>query len=387
MPFSEVAKIGLPAPDQIEVSIFGPNFGECIVAHFGSNRWIVIDSCEYPGISGGPIALRYLGELGVNASTAIERIIVTHWHSDHCTGISQIVAACPNASIWLASALTTPEFMTFVKRLSKNKTTTAALKTAEFTNILDELLKRKKAGLPTYGVASQNSLIQHAPASELAHGGAFRLVALSPSHGDHLDFLNRVAAQMPRAGKPKRSLGSPTPNEVSVVSLLEIGDAAVLLGADLENSKPSSGWEAVVAANRYSRFGPKAGVYKIPHHGSLTGHNTDVWAEMLESSPIAVLSPWRLGRGRLPVREGVKAITAHTRNAYATTAEGGSRARKRHPSVQSFFRSNNIRVHSLEAPTGFVRLRKRQGERWSIELFGAACRLDEFIRRRGSARA
>jgi beta-lactamase superfamily II metal-dependent hydrolase len=383
MPFSEVTKIGPPAPDQIEVSIFGPNFGECIVVHFGSNRWLVIDSCEYPGISGGPVALRYLGELGVIASAAIERIIITHWHSDHCKGVSQIAETCPHASIWLASALTTREFMTFVKRLSKNKTTTAALKTVEFSSILSEILKRKKAGLPTYGVASQNSLIQHAPASELAHGGAFKLVALSPSHGDHLDFLTRIAAQMPRAGKPKRSLGSPTPNEVSVASLLEIGDAAILLGADLENSKPSSGWDAVVAANRNSRFGAKAGVYKIPHHGSLTGHNADVWAEMLESSPIAVLSPWRLGRGRLPAPAGVKAITARTRNAYATSAEGGSRARKRHPSVQTFLRSNNIRVHSLEAPTGFVRLRKRRGEQWSIELFGAACRLGEFIRRRG----
>jgi hypothetical protein len=248
MPFSEVAKIGPPAPDQIEVSIFGPNFGECIIIHVGNNRWIVVDSCEYPGIVGGPVALRYLGELGINAAAAVERIIVTHWHSDHCAGISQIVATCPNASIWIASALTTREFMRFVKRLSKNKTTTAPLKTAEFSKIFDELLKRKKAGLPTYGVATQNSLIQHASASELAHGGALRIIALSPSHGDQLDFLTRIAAQMPRGGKPKRSLGSPTPNEVSVASLLEIGDAAILLGADLENSKPSSGWEAVVAA-------------------------------------------------------------------------------------------------------------------------------------------
>jgi hypothetical protein len=107
---------------------------------------------------------------------------------------------------------------------------------------------------------------------------------------------------------------------------------------------------------------------------------------MLETSPIAILSPWRLGRGRLLTREGVKAITALTTNAYATSAEGGSRARRRHPGVQTFLRSNNIRVYSLEAPTGFVRLRKRQSEQWSIELFGAACRMDEFIRRRGRAR-
>jgi hypothetical protein len=251
---------------------------------------------------------------------------------------------------------------------------------------LEELLRRKAAGLPTFGVASQNSLILQASASQLAHGAALKLIALSPSAGDYLDFLTRIAAQMPRAGKSKRSLGSPSPNEVSIASLLEIGDAAVLLGADLENSKPSSGWQAVIAANRNSAFGPKAGVYKIPHHGSMTGHNDDVWAEMLESNPIGVLTPWRRGRGRLPTRDGIKAITVHTRNAYATTFAGGGRPKKRHPSVQNFLRANNI-THSLDAPSGFIRLRKRQGDPWAIELFGAACALGELIRRRQSARA
>jgi beta-lactamase superfamily II metal-dependent hydrolase len=385
MPFSEVATIGPPAADQIEVSIFGPNFGECIVVHFGDNRWLVMDSCEYSDAN-EPVALHYLKQLGVDVATAVERIIVTHWHNDHCKGISQIVATCPNATVWIASALTTPEFVQFVTRLSKNKTTTAALKTTEFSNILAELLNRKKRGQPTYGTASQNSLMHHAPGSELSHGGAFKVVALSPSHGDHIDFLTRIAAQMPRPGRPKRSLGSPSPNLVSVASLVEIGDAAILFGADLENSKPSSGWQAVVAANQNNRFGAKATAYKVSHHGSLTGHNPDVWAEMLEKSPIAVLSPWRLGRGHLPTRDGVRVITTLTPNAYATSAEGGSRAKKRHPSVQTFLRTNKIRVYSLEAPTGFVRLRKKQGEDWKIELFGAACRLAEFIKRQGSAR-
>lgn len=279
------------------------------------------------------------------------------------------------------------EFLKFVKRFSKNKTTVAPLKTSEFSNILDELLRRKAAGLPTFGVASQNSLILQTAASQLAHRGALKLIALSPSAGDHLDFLTRIASEMPRAGKSKRSLGSPSPNEVSIASLLEIGDAAVLLGADLENGKPSSGWQAVIAANRNAAFGAKASVYKIPHHGSLTAYNDDVWSEMLESSPVGILTPWRRGRGRLPTKDGIKAISVHTRNAYATSFAGGGRPKKRHPSVQSFLRANNIRVHSLGAPAGFVRLRKRQGGAWAVELFGSACALSELIRRRQSANA
>jgi beta-lactamase superfamily II metal-dependent hydrolase len=385
MPFSEVASKGPPAADEVEVIFFGPDFGECILVHVGSNRWFVIDSCEYPGIS-EPIAIHYLQQLGLTPGV-LERIVITHWHNDHCKGISRLAAAAPNASIWLASALTTPEFLKFVKRFSKNKTTAAPLKTSEFSNILDELLRRTAAGMPTFGVANQYSLMLQAAGSQLAHGAGLKLIALSPSAGDHLDFLTRLAAQMPRAGRAKRSLGSPSPNEVSVASLLEIGDAVLLLGADLENSKPSSGWQAVITANRNAPFGVKADVYKIPHHGSLTAHNNDVWGEMLRPSPVAVLTPWRRGRGRLPTKDGIKAISAHTRTAYATSFAGGGRPKRRHPSVQSFLRTNNIKVHSLDAQWGFVRLRKRQSNAWEIELFGAACVLGELIRRRQAAGA
>lgn len=386
MPFSELAKIGPPAPDEVEATIFGPNFGECIVVHFGSNRWFVIDSCSYSGVS-GPAALHYFKQLGLDAGTVVERIIVTHWHDDHCKGVSELVAACPNASIWIASALTSREFVRFVQRLSKNKTVVAGHKAGEFTRILEELLKRKKAGQPTFGVASQNMLVHQVAVSQLAHGAPFRLLALSPSHGDHLDFLSRIGAQMPSAGKQKGSLGSPSPNEISIASLVEIGDAVLLLGADLENSKPSSGWGAVLRANDATPFGAKAQIYKVPHHGSMTGHNPDVWGEMVEKEPIAVLTPWRRGRGRLPSREGVKAITALTKRAFATSDEGGARPKKRHASVQTFLRTNNIRVHSLQEDSGFVRLRKRQGQEWAVELFGAACRLNELLKRRGSAKA
>src|SRR5882724_13474342 len=241
MPFSEIAKIGPPSPDEVEVTIFGPDFGECIVVHFGNNRWFVVDSCKYPEVD-RPVALRYLDELGLRAGDVIERIVITHWHDDHCKGISQIASACPNAAIWMPSALTSLEFVRFVKRLSKDKTALAGSKTKEFFAIFDELDRRRKAGSPTFGIASQNMQMHHCAGNQLAHGGAFRLLALSPSHGDHLEFLVRIAAQMPRKGKPKTSLGGPSPNEISLASLLEIGDAVLLFGADLENSKPSSGW-------------------------------------------------------------------------------------------------------------------------------------------------
>jgi hypothetical protein len=36
MPFSEMQASGRPDPDQIEVCVFGPNYGECVVVHLGN---------------------------------------------------------------------------------------------------------------------------------------------------------------------------------------------------------------------------------------------------------------------------------------------------------------------------------------------------------------
>jgi hypothetical protein len=306
-PFTEIRALGRPSDDEIELCLFGPGFGESILIHIGDNRWMVVDSCVYDGMS-QPIALYYLDQLGLDA-TVIESVLITHWHSDHSRGASELVRSTPNAKIWIAQTLTTPEFLRFAMRMNKNKTTVAASKLKEFVAIINEIANRREAGLATFGFALQNLPLHQIDGGQLSHGGATKLTALSPSHGDHFDFLNRIAAMLPRAKQAKRSLGGPSPNEISVASLLEIGLNSILLGADLENAKTGSGWDAVLSANRSNRFGMPAQVYKVSHHGSLTAHNPAVWADMLTPDPIAILAPWQKGRGRLPDINGIKTIT------------------------------------------------------------------------------
>jgi hypothetical protein len=55
-----------PAPDEIEVSVFGGGngYGECIVIHGGYNNWIIVDSAKDPK-SKQTIALSYLDELEI----------------------------------------------------------------------------------------------------------------------------------------------------------------------------------------------------------------------------------------------------------------------------------------------------------------------------------
>ncbi|MBN1875905.1 MAG: hypothetical protein JXA33_16905 [Anaerolineae bacterium] len=54
-----------PAPDELEISVFGPGYGESILVHVGAGNWILVDSCLDP-VSKQPAALTYLDTLNVN---------------------------------------------------------------------------------------------------------------------------------------------------------------------------------------------------------------------------------------------------------------------------------------------------------------------------------
>src|SRR5947209_16424 len=103
-----------PADDQIEVSLFGPGYGECCIIHVGSGKWIIVDSCIDPK-SKSPVALQYLKEMGYDLASAVVMIIATHWHDDHVRGISQVMAECPNAEFVVSIAMSSKEFIAMAK--------------------------------------------------------------------------------------------------------------------------------------------------------------------------------------------------------------------------------------------------------------------------------
>ena len=65
-----------PRPDEIEVSLLGPGYGESVVVHLGDGEWMVVDSCT--GRDGEPAALKYLDRIGVDPGSAVRMIVATH---------------------------------------------------------------------------------------------------------------------------------------------------------------------------------------------------------------------------------------------------------------------------------------------------------------------
>jgi hypothetical protein len=383
MPFSEMRASGKPASDQIEVSVFGPNYGECVVVHLGNGNWVVVDSCLHEG---EPVAIAYFRALGLDPARSIRAVIATHWHDDHYKGLSQVIASAPDAHVWISSVLTDGEFLRFAKRMNKNKTSIAGHKLGEFLRIIDDIRRRRSDGLLTFGFANARTAIFRLEGSVSGHGYPCEIMALSPSHGDVSEFLERIAADKPRARQTKRAVPSPSPNHASVATLICIGPLGIVLGADVENSgRPTAGWEAILGAHGPQPFGPRASLHKASHHGSENAHNRGVWDSLLTTNPLVALTPWRKGGHRLPTADGARNILELSQDAFITALEARSRSRRdgRPPGVQRFLREHRgIRLRSLVVPFGAVRFRTRDisSATWNRELFGAACHLSQVIR-------
>src|SRR5450755_4692064 len=92
----EVIQYGAPPKsEEIEVTLFGPGYGEAIAVHLGDGTWLLVDSCIDPA-SNAPAASTYLQQIGVK-SAQVCAIIASHWHDDHVGGMSQLAAMYSSA--------------------------------------------------------------------------------------------------------------------------------------------------------------------------------------------------------------------------------------------------------------------------------------------------
>lgn len=195
------------------------------------------------------------------------------------------------------------------------------------------------------------------------------VTALSPLPAAFAQSLARMAQYVARKDEAINHAPELRPNMEAVALHIDMGDDAVLLGADLEENK-TCGWSAVVS-DRWSGARRPATTYKVAHHGSNTGDCPKVWATLLKSDAVACLTPFTLGDLRLPTDADKSRVRGNTPRAYITS--GASRR----PDIDSrqLKRLSDIckSLAQIDAGFGAVRLRKQIGaSSWNVELFGAA---------------
>jgi len=361
-----------PGSDQIELTLFGPGYGECAVVHLGANRWMVVDSC-IDTTTNKPAALEYFDAIGVTARDAVRLIVVSHWHDDHVRGLSEIISSCPHASVCFSSVLTQKEFLAHVLDYESIMTQIASSGVREISDSLRVISGR----LPRPKYASPNRTVLSLSAD--GNTDPCIVTTLSPADEEYERFLKQIAKMVPRARQTKLRAPLLTPNHAAVALWVEIGQTKLLLGSDLKERGPeANGWSAIIRSAE--RPQGRASVFKVPHHGSFNGHHAQVWSEMVTSDPIAVLSPFHRAGIALPTSWDVMRIVKLAPESYITTREPIPRSRKpRNSAVDKMIRDTVGKIRVTQPRMGWVRLRnggKSAPNNWTVALSETACRLD-----------
>jgi hypothetical protein len=180
---------------------------------------------------------------------------------------------------------------------------------------------------------------------------------------------------MPNLKETKRRATPRRPNHLAVALWIEAGPEAILLGSDLEETNDSkTGWSVIVESSE--RPEGSAGVFKVPHHGSATGHNDAIWDKMIAKGAYAILTPFVHAGTNLPTETDIGRIKSRTPLTYITSRFEARAPVRRDPVVERTVRETVGRIRTAEPKTGHIRLRKKYGApAWSIELLRNASKL------------
>ena len=255
-----------PNKEELEIILFGRGYGESILVNFGNFRYAVIDSFLNPS-TGNPIALDYLNKINIPFKN-IELVVATHWHNDHIKGLSKILTeANSNAKFVTSTIINDEKFNSYIacgNNIDFQESDFA--ETSEFSKILDMI---------------DNSKIQVVLASHNKNlftiAKNINFYALSPQDNEVFEYLKQL--KMPQINEKKYDFSND--NCISIVVWLELGNNIVLLGGDLLNFQNNNkrGWQAIV--DNHTLLG-KADLFKVPHHGSVSSHNSEVWDKLLK---------------------------------------------------------------------------------------------------------
>jgi len=349
---------GPPAADEIEVTLFGPGFGEAIAIHLGDGAWFLVDSCIEPTSKNSASGV-YLDYIGIK-SEQVKAIVASHWHDDHIRGISELSEKYSDADFVISTVFNDKKSLAFLAAYNSKSSNGLSQGTKELFNVLDSHSNIYHA---SYKTLVFNETLNKLPVT---------VIALAPRPEAYSQSITRFAQYLPTSGKAINNAPDLKQNYESIVLHIDVGNDAILLGSDLEEHT-NFGWTAVIV-DKWSKTRKPSSLYKVAHHGSATGHCEQVWSILLEEDPIACLTPWVLAGNRIPTDAQQKIIKDKSKFAYIASA--ASRKPKMDSGMLKRLKDIGSNISLVDTGFGAVRHRKKiDANTWSVELFGAAQQL------------
>jgi len=337
--------IAPPGADEVELTAFGPRYGECVVVHLGLGEWMIVDSSI--GSDGEPTALSYLRRLGVDPAAQVLLIVATHWHDDHVRGLSTVVERCIKARFACSAGLMRREIIERIGQRHEPGRFGARMSSGvdEIRRTLEVLARGRGRPAPLWALERRELFHRHAGVNAI-------VTALSPSDRAISNAYREIASLVAATDRGRR-VPRPRTDAAAVALWVEVGDAPLLLGSDVVDSTSSDlGWAGVLQS--VLPVERKAEIFKVPHCGAADGFNRDVWDELVAPQAHAIISPCAIGPTVLPTADDLVRLSSVTSHLHITSLE--------------HLQEPTGRIRAAEVLTGRVTLRRRIGSigDWSV---------------------
>lgn len=297
---------GLPDSDDLEVSLFGPGFGECLAVHLPGGKWVLVDSCR--NSRGEPIALAYLQAMGVDVARDVTLVVASHWHLDHVDGIADVVRECRAAEPVISAALYVRDLFAYAGAV-QYLGSTAPRAIRELRRLAD-IVKDDNPGRVITLTQARTTLLRY------AHKGISTSVeALSPSPSS----VSAAVSSLARTKLvPGQELATPRADYNAAALALRIisGSIGVLLASDLEISFDSSRWRGVVNVCDNAKA---CDLIKIAHHGSSNADDAIIWSKLMAASPVGLVTHFHNGSVHLPEVSRLQMIADRCEALFSTS--------------------------------------------------------------------
>lgn len=422
-------KFERPQDDILEVVLLGGGlgYGESVVIHLGKNKWMVVDSCINP-LTGECLPLEYLKEIGVNIENDLLFVVCTHWHTDHIRGLHLLLDVCGSNTTFVV-AMASDRKKCFYQLFRQNEicmTRDNSFVLKEIADCFDIAEKNKIYCLQ----AAQDSTIYMDNCDDLA----IACYALSPSQEVIKEFEREIIEatlsyqEIVKQKDKLKEISSSTFCDASTIEdkifreltigideyiadkekvilekqvywddfndcnaikqnsrcislLISINNHHIILGSDLEVDKDErKGWKCILDKSQVIKK-KKAGLFKIPHHGSQTAYLEEFILKHVEKQATSKLTTWTGGGRVLPRKSMLEKYYQHSDNLYISTLRVGTKDLTSYDKqIKKIMKDNTESIKEEIYEAGIIRSRLNiyaQEDVWDTECFGAAVKLTD----------
>ena len=321
-----------PCSGNVEVIIFGRGVGECILIKSKNDDYIVIDSF-INNETKNPVVFDYLNAFNISHSK-IKMVVITHWHSDHIRGVSNIIGEIKeNVKVVFNPVIIKDRFIDFISKYKKRNIDD----TSEYCKVMDLIMSNK--------IDRIIPIVNRDIFSEGNNG--IIITSLSPQDDELVAYLDSLLGSI---SDYNFNYKIPDDNMLSIVLLLRYGNESFLLSGDIgSKTNSNSGWNGVV--KNYMKHYTKSKWYKVAHHGSITGENELIWSKLLKEMPSSFST--RYNNSFLPTYDDIKRIAKKSKELYVI---GGKNERNK--DAESYMERGpyDKKVYSISKMTGMVRI-------------------------------